>query len=167
MFDFEKIGEKIKGLARTLFVIEAIVSMIMGISLMVTHETLIFPGILVIVLGPVFAWISSWLLYGFGEIIDKLTKIEENTRACLPPKETAAPADASAENIVTADEAKPVCIVPEEEVNPVYVVPEDAGYTIVEGKEISCNKCGCRQKIGRSSCWNCDAPFAIPTKPKE
>jgi len=37
-------------------------------------------GVLLIVIGPFVAWVSTWLLYGFGEIIDKLTEIERNTR---------------------------------------------------------------------------------------
>ncbi len=36
-------------------------------------------GLLLMVIGPLFAWVSSWLLYGYGEIIEKLGEIERNT----------------------------------------------------------------------------------------
>jgi hypothetical protein len=38
-------------------------------------------GLLVMVVGPIIAWVSSWLLYGFGELIDKASDIERNTRS--------------------------------------------------------------------------------------
>ena len=77
---YENIGSKIKGLATTIFVIEAIASVILGIVLLATDEALILLGIITLIGGPIVAWVSSFLLYGFGELIDKTSKIEENTR---------------------------------------------------------------------------------------
>ena len=70
MFNYSNIGDKIKNLAQVLFVLGAIVDIILGISLMVTDEDLIIFGLLLILLGPVVTWISSWLLYGFGQLIE-------------------------------------------------------------------------------------------------
>lgn len=75
---YDNIGAKIKGLAKAVFVIEAILAVIAGFYLMV--NTLIVFGVLVLLMGPLVAWISSWLLYGFGELIDKTCDIERNTR---------------------------------------------------------------------------------------
>lgn len=66
MYDF--IGDKIKGLAKAIFFVEAIAAIITGIALLLNEEPLI--GILILVLGPIVAWVSSWLLYGFGQLID-------------------------------------------------------------------------------------------------
>ena len=35
-------------------------------------------GIFVLVVGVVFSWISSFVLYGFGEVIVKLNEIEND-----------------------------------------------------------------------------------------
>ena len=45
-----------------------------------TDEDFIDTAIILLFVGPIVAWISSWLLYGFGELIDKVCDIERNTR---------------------------------------------------------------------------------------
>ena len=77
---FDNIGGKIKGLAKAVFIVEAIAAVIAGIALIASDEDLIPIGLLVLFIGPIVAWVSSWLLYGFGEIIDKTCDIERNTR---------------------------------------------------------------------------------------
>ena len=67
---YDNIGEKIKGLAKASFIVAAIAEVITGIALMATDEDLILYGFLVIVVGPIVAWFSSWLLYGFGQLIE-------------------------------------------------------------------------------------------------
>ena len=78
---FNNISGQIKGLAKVLFWLEVIAAVITGIALMAIDEDLILFGLLALILGPVVAWVSSCLLYGFGEIIDKLCDIERNTRS--------------------------------------------------------------------------------------
>lgn len=75
---YDNIGGKIKGLAKATFIVEAIASVITGIVLWIVTEELWCA--LILFCGPIVAWVSSWLLYGFGEIIDKLCDIEQNTR---------------------------------------------------------------------------------------
>ena len=75
---YDNIGEKIKGLAKGMFIIEAIAAVIGGIVLL-GYEFLAI-GWLTLFLGPVVAWISSWLLYGFGELIDNVCTIAANTK---------------------------------------------------------------------------------------
>ncbi len=76
---FENIGGKIKGLAKVIFWIEAIGLGSWALFFVENMENPLFP-LLLAAAGILVAWISSWFLYGFGEIIDKLTEIEENTR---------------------------------------------------------------------------------------
>ncbi len=77
---FENIGSKIKGLATTIFVIEALASVVVGIILLATDEAFVLFGLMSLIGGPIVAWVSSFLLYGFGELIDKASEIEKNTR---------------------------------------------------------------------------------------
>ena len=63
MFNFDNVGGKIKGWAKLVFVVEAIAAVIVGL---VTVNTSALAGLLVIIVGPVVAWISSWLMYGYG-----------------------------------------------------------------------------------------------------
>ena len=77
MFNYENIGDKIKGLAQMAFVVEAIAAVIAGIALMISDEDLILYGLLVLIAGPIIAWVSSWLLYGFGQLIENSDIIAE------------------------------------------------------------------------------------------
>lgn len=82
---YENIGRKIKGLATTMFVIMAILYGIVGIVMMATAaEAGVIVGLLVMVGGFFLSWIGSWLLYGFGELIEKTCEIERNTRRNNP-----------------------------------------------------------------------------------
>ena len=84
---FNNIGGKLKELAKIVFVLGVIASVSFAIALFTGDlakdfgqgEKLIF-GLIVIVAGIVASWVSTWFIYGFGEIIDKLTDIEYNTR---------------------------------------------------------------------------------------
>ena len=80
---YNNIGLKIKILAVIIFVIESLAIFICGLSMCIYLQNGIY--FLIALLGPIIAWISSWLIYGFGEIIDKLGEIEENTRPQVPP----------------------------------------------------------------------------------
>ncbi len=78
---YDNIGGKIKALAKAIFIFEAIAAVIAGIALMAANDDLILFGVLALILGPAVAWVSSWLLYGFGELIEKACDIERNTRS--------------------------------------------------------------------------------------
>ena len=77
---FNNIGGKIKGLAKAIVILAIIYAIILAIFLLAIDNTAGAVSLPVIILIPVIAWISSWTLYGFGELIDKVTQIEENTR---------------------------------------------------------------------------------------
>ena len=85
---YDNIGGKIKGLAKAVFIVEAIAAVIAGIALLAIDDDLILFGVLTLILGPAVAWVSSWLLYGFGELIDRVSEIAKNTRI-LPNTPTA------------------------------------------------------------------------------
>ena len=82
---FNNIGRKIKGLAKTLFWIVAILSIIGGLIvlfvMMSNGEEYVVGGVFaalgIAVFGFIFAWLQNFLLYGFGELIDSNQKILE------------------------------------------------------------------------------------------
>ncbi len=77
---FSKIGEKIKALAEVLCWLLIIASVISGL---ITFSTVkqggIIIGIAVVIIGAICSWFASFMLYGFGELIDKTVQNEKNT----------------------------------------------------------------------------------------
>ena len=67
---FDNIGGKIKTLASVIAWMGIIISIITGITLMATAEELVLIGIIIAILGSFFSWIGSFLLYGFGELVE-------------------------------------------------------------------------------------------------
>lgn len=110
---YDNIGGKIKGLAKAIFITETISAVISGIALMASDEDMIPVGLLVMVVGPLVAWVSSWLLYGFGELIDKACDIERNTRGGERKSETQAKVDS--ERIAKLEKLRSQGLITEEE----------------------------------------------------
>ena len=80
---YRNIGKKIKGMAVAIFILETVALVIAGLCMILASNwemPLIIAGALVIVIGPIVSWICTWLLYGFGELIDKTCDIARNTR---------------------------------------------------------------------------------------
>lgn len=96
---YSNIGGKIKALAVGTFIVETVAWIFYALILAAEDPDMILLSFLMILFGPIVAWISTWLLYGFGELIDKATEIAENT---LPPKEPA-----SAPSVARTAVAKP------------------------------------------------------------
>lgn len=76
---FDNIGRKIKALAQVVCWIGIVCSVIYGVVLMTTDEDLVMVGFMVLVMGSVLAWVSSFALYGFGQLIENTDKIVLNT----------------------------------------------------------------------------------------
>ena len=73
---FEDVGKKIKKIAKGYFVASIILGFIIAIVLFViaanSHDEVlwIISGLATMVIIPFVAWLSSLILYGFGEIVD-------------------------------------------------------------------------------------------------
>ena len=65
---FENIGGKIKTLATTITWVGIIGFVILGILTMDTSS--IAAGLLIALFGSLLSWISSWLLYALGELVE-------------------------------------------------------------------------------------------------
>ena len=79
---FYNMGKKIRALAVTLcwigigvFVISGLVAICLGFA---SHTLgLIALGILVLILGPLFSWLSIFVLYAFGDLVENVQEIKE------------------------------------------------------------------------------------------
>ena len=67
---FNNIGGKIKALASLFTWIGIIISLVIGLLFIFADSNGVVIGILIIVIGSLMSWISSWLLYGFGDLIE-------------------------------------------------------------------------------------------------
>lgn len=93
---FRNIGRKIKSLAKVLCWIGIIVFTIVGILTIIiavqdpyygynyifgysTTAGVVF-GILIIVLGSLLSWVGSFVLYGFGELVENSKHIADSMR---------------------------------------------------------------------------------------
>ena len=72
---FRNIGGKLKGFAVFIFVLQTL-GYIIGGGILISGRLQAI-GIIIMIAGPLLAWVSSWLLYGFGELIHKVSSIEE------------------------------------------------------------------------------------------
>ena len=74
---YDKIGGKIKTLTKALTILVIVASVIYGIVLLSLGQVW---GIIYILIMPFLIWASSFVLYGFGELIEKVCNIEKNIR---------------------------------------------------------------------------------------
>ena len=80
---YADIGSKVKGLAKWGFVVEAVGTAIGGIFFLIEEEFLY--GFLLLILGPLAAWAGSWILYAFGELVEKACHMDQNLAALAAP----------------------------------------------------------------------------------
>lgn len=122
---YSNIGGKIKGLAIATFIVEAILAVLSGAVCVIgsfiamidwfseEYILMMLIGLAIIVIGPIIAWISSWLLYGFGELISKTTEIARNTRTEVKKSEAQTKLDA--ERISRIEKLRSQGLITEEE----------------------------------------------------
>ncbi len=77
---YDNIGGKIKGAATAVFILGAIAGVISGFAIIGSDDDLLSIGLIITIGVPLLAYIFSWLLYGFGELIEKTCAIERNMR---------------------------------------------------------------------------------------
>lgn len=147
---YENIGKKIKGLAGFLAAAGIILSIIIGIVQIVTAVKLskyssygistvqtatVWSGILTIILGSVASVVSTYVLYGFGQLVE------------------------SAQNIEREIVQRPIQKVLSEEKpgNPTNTAQS------ASEPEWSCPKCLCINPLSAAACRNCGTPQRMGT----
>lgn len=83
-FLYGNIGGRIKRFALTSFFIEAISAVIGGIVMFFIgvfegEESFLVSGLLTMFLGPIAAWIGTWFMYAFGELVENSRFTRANT----------------------------------------------------------------------------------------
>lgn len=164
MFDnlYENIGGKIKNWAKWIFIFEAIGAVIAGLVLLFTDEDLILYGFLTAICGPIVAYVSSWILYAFGELVEDMHAMrdKEGTAKEVNAKREAemkAKYEAKKKAKREAEEQSKR----EMEENIDNFVPNPSK-TVIPNKyedSYSCPKCGCTLKFGQKEClcsWQMD-----------
>ena len=73
---FDNIGKKIKGLASFITTVGIFVSVVTMLGLLSVSRAGI--AILIGIAGSLISWLSSFLLYGYGELIDKTCSIDKS-----------------------------------------------------------------------------------------
>lgn len=69
---FDNIGGKIKTVASTLTVIGIVLSIFSGLIVLLDGSA---EGLLLMIFGSLFSWLGSFLLYGFGQLIENSDKL--------------------------------------------------------------------------------------------
>lgn len=76
---FSNIGEKIKTLAKVVFVLGVVAALIQAITLWASgYREVYLTGLLTLAAGCFGAWAASLLVYGFGELIGRSAGIDAN-----------------------------------------------------------------------------------------
>lgn len=75
---FDNIAKKIKTLVRVLFALNCVLWLILAIQIgdITNYKNVLFP-VLVFAVGVLFSWIGGFTLYGFAELIERVTHIDE------------------------------------------------------------------------------------------
>ncbi len=88
---FENVGEKIKSFARNSFAVAVIIyiigAMVMWMISIENGNVFVWAGFILLIFGPASAWVTSLLLYGFGELVANSKEksglsAEENESIC-------------------------------------------------------------------------------------
>ena len=82
---YDNIGGKIKGLAKAMFIFEAIGAVITGFVLCTADDDFILAGLLTLFCGPIVAWVSSWILYAFGELVEDVHAMRDKISPIFKP----------------------------------------------------------------------------------
>jgi len=98
---YSNIGSKIKGLAVVSAWVGIIASVIIGILIIqgsfspyfntIAKGTVGFIGFLVIICGSLSSWVFSWVLYGFGDLIEEVKEISYLSRSKAVPDKIVGP----------------------------------------------------------------------------
>ena len=69
---YNNVGKKIKGLAVFVCFVGILASFGLGVSVIASSENVVL-GVLIICIGVVLSWVGCFFMYGFGELIDKVS----------------------------------------------------------------------------------------------
>lgn len=142
---FKNIGKKIKILA--IVIASIIIAIGVTFAIVTIIDGKIWAAILELVTSVIIAWFGNFTLYGFGEIIDKLTEIADNTKKIssnsnidnLKQESNKVEETLISDNLTLFEKQKPIKTL----------------NTVVDAKENSCPICNIEIEEGVSICPEC------------
>jgi len=161
----ENVGEKIKTWAQVILVVGIFSSIILGIAVFsinsywIESGTKVLFGFLIIIVGSLLSWVSSMVLYAYGELTDSIMALRQRI-------DEFAPANLNQQKELVAILCKlcPASNDINEAENDTKKVPDEAPdkkeIKIDRTQlEISCPNCGTKQASNRSVCYHCGVQF--------
>ena len=139
---YEDIGKILKNWAKWIFIVESISAIIGGIAMIADDSDSLLVGLLVILVGPLIALVSTWALYGFGQLVDNSDLIVKEMQKEGVPRQ---------KPIVRKEERLPQKPIIRSEDGPQTI----KGVPGVARKMIVCPKCGKSQFDGNRNCFAC------------
>ncbi|MBP3321700.1 MAG: hypothetical protein J6M12_05050 [Clostridia bacterium] len=80
---YKNIGLQVKRVAIWAFVLETVAAIVVGIYMIYHEGSSTMTGLITLICGPVGALLSFWLMFAFGELVEKMCNNEKNTRQIL------------------------------------------------------------------------------------
>ena len=145
---FNNIGKKIKTLAVVIFILEVLAAFIVGLCLLEDDDYELF-ALLLILLGPFVAWVSSFFVYGLGQLIDNTDIIV----SALNPQRAVAPEQENSD-FITQDLTE---ITKNQPVSKTVESPSCTSWKCKCGKVLSAEEpvCSCGNSIDNNLFWSC------------
>ena len=81
---FSNVGSKLKVFAKITAWIGIVICVIYGFVMLVSMEGMALIGLLIMTVGSLVAWISSLVLYGFGELVENSSIIANKKNTSFP-----------------------------------------------------------------------------------
>ena len=160
---YDNIGSKLKTLAVVMGIIQAVGLFVVGVVILADGGGV---GVLVILLGPLVAWMTTWALYALGQIADDVRAVKNQNAAIIKNyKDTQIVAQEKiGEALVrlmkeTRKEVEAEHQVEVKAKNSEESWTDTASFTVGENETVVCSQCNCRQPSKRKVCWNCGAKF--------
>lgn len=169
---FENPGPKIKKMTTILFWIEIVCCVILAFALgwdrSYRHDEFL-PGIFFgfLIGGPLVAYCSALMLYGFGELVEKVSAIHKFHLYTNQGKKTVETQNPEPTNSAGKPQEQPagktenayVEAFLKSEVKKPEIPLEAEPISCENPDSIQCPSCGSVQRSGRNVCWNCGLRF--------
>lgn len=172
---YENIGDKIKGVAVITAILGIIASIIYGGSIIAAtnrYGSGVGLGWMIIIIGSLLSWVSSFVLYGFGELIEcsnrsneqnelileslnKLNQVSQNTHNEKEQGNSKRRERKSEREKIDINSSEVMKSDTKEKIYPL----EKAHKIPYDSNRFKCSACGAIQLFSRTTCFKCERKF--------